>query len=132
MRVFDVASRHLLPEDNFGEGGFMLLAHLFETSFLFSRSSDCCSLRRYVLSIFARDIQQQNAEWGQNKNRYTRIFSRSELALGLPGNSSVVSSLRDEFSLDNQEEGIFDAIEKQYLKSFIFAIYLVGPLLRMS
>ena len=27
--------------------------------------------------------------------------------------------------LSSQEKGIFDAMEKQYLKSFIFAIYLV-------
>lgn len=35
----------------------------------------------------------------------------------------AVNSIND--SLGLQESGIFDALEKQYLRSFIFAIYLV-------
>lgn len=39
--------------------------------------------------------------------------------------SSPIPELAEAFT---QEEGIFDALEKQYLRSFIFAVYLVGNL----
>lgn len=45
--------------------------------------------------------------------------------LGYLVGCSKPSQLMKLFILFTQEEGIFDALEKQYLRSFIFAVYLV-------
>ncbi|EMD38181.1 hypothetical protein CERSUDRAFT_104791 [Gelatoporia subvermispora B] len=86
--------RSLLPADNFSE------------SYLTSSASESFSSQPSVNGSFASDCSKRNVS-GFKIMTVTRGFTEEADKL-----------------LDYLEQGIFDAVEKQYLRSFIFAIYL--------
>ncbi|KAF8809119.1 hypothetical protein BYT27DRAFT_7095073 [Phlegmacium glaucopus] len=91
--------RNLLPEDNFSSSHFTT-----SEDSLLTRNSD---------TSFSPEALQSNNNSRNNVNRF-RIMSMTR------GYTDEADKI-----LNYMEYGIFDALEKNYLQSFIFAIYLV-------
>jgi meiosis-specific protein HOP1 len=100
-------SRNLLPEDNFCNGGRSAHAHD-----KFAPSSNQIQARLVVGGSESAPSASQTTDGGRVSN-----FKIMAVRRGFSSEGDLL--------LDYLEKGVFHALEKQYLKSFILALYLV-------
>lgn len=97
----------------------VILAHLTSSG---SPSSSQSASQDSSMSFERRPLPSGSVKLKTIRKGWT---NEGDKLLGYLVGCSKPSQLMKLFILFTQEEGIFDALEKQYLRSFIFAVYLV-------